>query len=81
VEHNQNRFDRTVASGASPTQAGRPTDTANDSGTFPLPVIPAAQSALVDFDPVALRARADGWTREKQRWFIEELADCGRKLN
>jgi hypothetical protein len=26
---------------------------------------------------VEVRHRCDGWTREKQRWFIEELADCG----
>jgi hypothetical protein len=31
----------------------------------------------LDFEPVALRARSDGWTPERQRAFIEELADCG----
>ena len=29
------------------------------------------------FDPVAVAYRGDGWTPEKQRAFIEELADCG----
>ena len=29
------------------------------------------------FDPVQLRARLDGWTPEKQRAFVEELAECG----
>lgn len=29
------------------------------------------------FDPVSVAYRSDGWTPEKQRQFIEELADCG----
>jgi hypothetical protein len=29
------------------------------------------------FQPIALAARADGWTPERQRQFIEGLADCG----
>jgi hypothetical protein len=29
------------------------------------------------FQPVTLAARVDGWTPERQRQFIEELADCG----
>jgi hypothetical protein len=77
VEHNQNRFARDAASEASSTQPDRLAGAANDSATFALAAIPAAQSAPIDFDPVALRTRGDGWTREKQRWFIEELADCG----
>jgi hypothetical protein len=32
---------------------------------------------LSTFQPVAVAARADGWTPERQRQFIEELADCG----
>jgi hypothetical protein len=80
MEHNRNGFTRSaVFDGGRPssTPPGRLTDRANDSDSFPLPAIAAAHPARVDFDPVALRARADGWTREKQRWFIEELADCG----
>ena len=30
-----------------------------------------------DFEPVQVAYRSDGWTPEKQRAFIEELADCG----
>ena len=30
-----------------------------------------------DFEPVPLAWRSDGWTPERQRAFIEELADCG----
>ncbi|MEA3001474.1 MAG: hypothetical protein QOH81_262 [Sphingomonadales bacterium] len=80
MEHNRNGFARGAASTggrASATQADRITDAANDCDTLTLPATAGAHAALVDFDPVALRARADGWTREKQRWFIEELADCG----
>jgi hypothetical protein len=29
------------------------------------------------FDPVAVAYRSDGWTPDRQRAFIEELADCG----
>lgn len=41
---------------------------------------PAAPRGALDpapFDPVPLRARHDGWTPEKQREFIEALADSG----
>lgn len=30
-----------------------------------------------DFTPAAVRPRHDGWTPERQRAFIEALADCG----
>lgn len=30
-----------------------------------------------DFEPVQLARRSDGWYPERQRAFIEELADCG----
>jgi hypothetical protein len=29
------------------------------------------------FDPVEVRARVDGWTPDRQREFVEALADCG----
>lgn len=38
---------------------------------------PASSSQLVPFDPVLVRARHDGWTPQKQREFIEVLADTG----
>jgi hypothetical protein len=47
------------------------------TGTF---LTRAAQLAAPDrlaFDPVAVEYRCDGWTPEKQRAFVEELADCG----
>ena len=31
----------------------------------------------LDFDPVPLRHRADGFTPERQRAYVEALADCG----
>jgi hypothetical protein len=37
----------------------------------------AAVPSHLDFEPVPLAYRADGWTPERQRAFIEELADCG----
>src|SRR5688500_17439588 len=33
--------------------------------------------SALDFEPVAVAWRSDGWTPEKQRGFIEALADCG----
>jgi hypothetical protein len=36
-----------------------------------------ASSSLLDFAPVPVAARADGWTPERQRAFIEALADTG----
>lgn len=32
---------------------------------------------ILDFDPVSLRHRIDGWTPEKQREYVEALADSG----
>lgn len=45
-----------------------------DNRTARLPV-PAAQ--LPAFDPVPIKPRHDGWTPERQRAFIEALADTG----
>ncbi|HMJ92987.1 MAG TPA: hypothetical protein VK472_02675 [Allosphingosinicella sp.] len=43
-----------------------------------LPAVAEGEPAdRFDFNPVELRARQDGWTPERQRAFIEELADCG----
>src|SRR5688500_10774268 len=33
--------------------------------------------SALDFEPVAVARRSDGWTPGKQRGFIEALADCG----
>lgn len=38
---------------------------------------PASLPSCLDFEPVPLAWRKDGWTPERQRAFIEELADCG----
>src|SRR3954471_16706270 len=81
MEHNQNRFaEDTAFSGnrASPPQPDRPAGATDDPTPFALPAdVHRAPGSCLDFEPVALRAREDGWTPEKQRWFIEELADCG----
>jgi hypothetical protein len=36
-----------------------------------------AQRSALEFTPVSVAWRHDGWTPEKQRGFIEALADCG----
>jgi hypothetical protein len=33
--------------------------------------------SVLDFEPVPVAWRSDGWTPEKQRGFIDALADCG----
>jgi len=38
---------------------------------------PMAKRRAKAFDPVPVRARHDGWTRERQIAFIEALAECG----
>ena len=38
---------------------------------------PVAVTPTPTFDPVDLRARIDGWTSERQRAFVEALADTG----
>ncbi|MDQ8756394.1 hypothetical protein RCO27_09140 [Sphingosinicella sp. LHD-64] len=38
---------------------------------------PAESGDLLDFDPAPLRYRSDGLTPEKQREYVEALADCG----
>jgi hypothetical protein len=48
-----------------------------------LTAIPAAspeaapRPSRLDFEPIPLAWRSGGWTAERQRAFIEELADCG----
>src|SRR5687768_6149438 len=37
----------------------------------------APPAGPLDFDPVALRHRHDGWTPERQREYVEALADTG----
>jgi hypothetical protein len=42
-----------------------------------LPAEPVNPPSALDFDPVEVSSRCDGWTPKKQREFIEALADCG----
>ena len=37
----------------------------------------AAIAALLDFDPVPVRARRDGWTPERQRRYVVALVETG----
>jgi hypothetical protein len=62
MDQNQNPF---AAEGTTDGPASEAPDSAPTASEFP------------DFDPVRLRARHDGWTPEKQREFIETLADTG----
>jgi hypothetical protein len=93
MEHNHNRFAREAASDddVSPVQpleddalywrgvadglarAGLPVpaDVAARAGAPPPP------GDVLAFDPVPLRYRDDGLTPEKQRAYVEALADCG----
>jgi hypothetical protein len=48
---------------------------ANDAH-FPDPLADGVRPGL-EFEPVRLAHRSGGWTPEKQRAFIHELADCG----
>jgi hypothetical protein len=41
------------------------------------PILPEQRPPLPPFDPVPRRLRHDGWTAERQRAFIEALADTG----
>ena len=56
-------------------------DAAWPSPTPPPPslsaVAEATQGDRLAFDPVAVREQRNGWTPERQRAFIEALADCG----
>jgi hypothetical protein len=51
------------------------------SPSEPPPNLPATVESepgdRLAFDPVAVREQRDGWTPERQRAFIEALADCG----
>jgi hypothetical protein len=74
MEHNQNPF--------APADAAWPPPRTAANLSSAAPSAPAAEAAepptdIFDFDPVAVRARSDGWTPVRQRAFIEELADCG----
>jgi len=40
-------------------------------------VPPAEIAALLDFAPVPVRARKDGWTPERQRLYVAALAETG----
>ena len=66
MEHNQNDFDADTESAIG--FAAAPAD---------LPETPAEPPSALDFDPVEVSPRCDGWTGKKQREFIEALADCG----
>ena len=54
-----------------------PPEPASDDAASPL-ISPAPERRdLLDFEPVPLRYRTDGLTPDKQRAYVEALADCG----
>jgi hypothetical protein len=64
MEHNQNTF--------------APAEVEPASASLNLPDIAAGDPpARLAFDPVVLQHRRNGWTPDRQREFIEALADCG----
>jgi hypothetical protein len=69
MEQKQNRIAPEAADGkALPSAAEEPAS--------PSPP-PSVERELTDFEPVPLRYRCDGPTPEKQRQYVEALADCG----
>jgi hypothetical protein len=42
-----------------------------------VPVPAAERPPLPEFAPVPRKFRHDGWTPERQKAFVEALADCG----
>jgi hypothetical protein len=50
-------------------------EAATDEPASPLP--PTGEAEAYPFNPVPVRYRRDGWTPEKQREFVEALADTG----
>jgi len=69
MEQKQNR----IASGVADNEALQgPVDKTASSSQ-----LAAAPSGLTDFEPVPLRHRHDGLTPERQREYVEALADCG----
>ena len=86
MEQNQNTLapesDGDSASGSPAVPPAPPiTEYVSATGTFvtrPAPAPPPpAEPPVPDPDPVRLRYRSDGWTPERQRQFLVELADCG----
>src|ERR1700712_3350606 len=61
MEHNQNNFARPAV-----REEGHVT-----------PSPPPPPALRLDFEPIHLEPRGDGWSPAKQRAFIEALADCG----
>ena len=53
------------------------TEPESDDSASPLNLDPAAAADALDFEPVPLRYRSDGLTPEKQRAYVEALADTG----
>ncbi|HLL31651.1 MAG TPA: hypothetical protein VK403_11695 [Allosphingosinicella sp.] len=49
----------------------------SDDAASPFNCRPAEAPDRLDFEPVPLRYRTDGLTPEKQRAYVEALADCG----
>ncbi|HYJ84059.1 MAG TPA: hypothetical protein VEW26_14600, partial [Allosphingosinicella sp.] len=53
------------------------TEPASDDAASPFNLQPDGANDRLAFEPVQLRHRHDGLTPEKQREFVEALADCG----
>jgi hypothetical protein len=53
------------------------TEPASDDSASPFNPQPDETADLLAFEPVPLRYRSDGLTPQKQREFVEALADCG----
>src|SRR5687768_6181953 len=69
VEHNKNDPAFVAAADAAASAFESATSAADEPHGDP--------GSGLDFDPVAVAWRSDGWTPAKQRGFIDALADCG----
>jgi hypothetical protein len=83
MEHNQNDFARSAPCEEGHVTAGWPDPPPGPPAAvghalaIKSPTLPEPPDFRLDFEPIALEHRGDGWTREKQRAFIEALADSG----
>ncbi|HEX8241570.1 MAG TPA: hypothetical protein VF574_17670 [Allosphingosinicella sp.] len=59
------------------SRPAHPPEPASDDAASPPNAPPGKGHDLLGFEPVPLRYRTDGLTPEKQRAFVEALADCG----
>src|SRR5205085_12205875 len=72
------RFQNRISSALDSRMKQEPPDLTGAGADVPASIPqPSGQTGLVPFEPVPVRHRRDGWTPQKQREFLEALADTG----